>query len=85
MMRESVAKAVHLVNAEHVTVDLWRLDNDGIIGTAAGHVESGDNTYWVQVTPTDMSCTCKHGTSRPGRDHSHTMALRLAAQMEATE
>ena len=75
------AKAVHLAITDQVKVDLYRLDGDGMIETAAGHVTSGDNTYWTTIDPDGGSCDCNE--YQDGREHSHSLALRLAAQQEA--
>ena len=84
----TVAKAVHLVNNGNVKVDLWHIDNEGVIDVASGHVQSGTNTYWVTLTPEGATCSCEWGRHHhhPSQDfHSHDLALRLAAQQEATE
>jgi hypothetical protein len=84
-MRTVIAKAVKLVNNGNVVVDLWHLDSDGVIDTASGRVASGDNLYWVTLAPDDSTCSCEWGQNRNGREHSHDLALRMAAQQEATE
>ena len=84
-MRGIETKAVQLVIEGHVTVDLYKLDPDGAIGTAAGHVHSGNNTYWVTLDPDGGTCECTFGENQPGRLHSHNLALRLAAQQKAKE
>ena len=84
-MKHVEAKAVHLVTAGNVTVDLYKTSEDDAIETACGHVTSGDNTYWVTLNPEGGTCTCQFGENQPGRLHSHDLALRLAAQLEATE
>ena len=75
------AKAVWLALHDKVTVTGYHLDPEGWIDVAAGHVESGTNTYWVTLDPAGGTCTCNEYQS--GRTHSHTLALRLAAQQEA--
>ena len=78
-------KAVQLVAAGNVIVDLYKTDTDGAIETAAGHVHSGNATYWTTIDPAGGTCSCTFGLTKPGRSHSHDLALRLAAQLEATE
>ena len=81
-MRGIVSKAVHLANSGNVIVDLWSLDGDGLILTAAGHVQSGDATYWVTLAPDGDTCTCEYAKHR-FTEHSHTLALLYAASQEA--
>jgi len=78
-------KAVRLVLDGHVTVDLYKTGDDNQIMTAAGHVQSGDETYWVTLDPDGGTCDCTFGVNQPGRLHSHSLALRLAAQQKAKE
>ena len=82
MRKDTEAKAVHLAINGNVTVDLWKIDSDGVIETASGHVTSGDNLYWATLAPDGDTCTCEFGINKPGLSHSHTLALRLAAQQE---
>ena len=84
MRKELEAKAIQLVYDKNVTVDLYRTNSNGTITTAGGHVHSGNNTYWTTLTPDGDTCTCTFGINKPGLSHSHTLALRLAAQQEAT-
>ncbi len=84
-MRGIETKAVRLVLDGHVTVDLYKTGDDDQIVTAAGHVQSGANRYWVTIAPDGGSCDCTFGENQPGRLHSHSLALRLAAQQEVNK
>ncbi len=83
-MTRIYSKAHRLYTEGAVTVDLWRA-KDGNVERASGHVYSGKKLYWVTVSPDGDSCSCRYGVTRPGKQHSHTLALRLAAAEEARE
>jgi len=78
-------KAVRLVLDGHVEVDLFKTGDDDQITVAAGHVTSGAHRYWVTLAPDGGTCDCTFGVNQPGRMHSHSLALRLAAQVVAKE
>ena len=82
-MKGSEAKAARLVTEGKVTVEVTELDGDGALKYVAGEVV-GDSgaTYAVSVTPGTAYCTCPYGENVPGRRHSHTVALQLAAWYE---
>jgi hypothetical protein len=84
-MRVIEAKAVRLVNERKVIVDLYQMADDGTVLTTAGHLTSGDNLYWVTITPDGSNCTCTYGVNQPGRRHSHDLALELETKRLAKE
>lgn len=85
-MKDTERKAARLVTAGRVVVALVELDDEENIVYVAGTVtgDSGE-TYDVSVSPSSASCTCVFGENRPGRRHSHTIALQLAAWYEQKE
>ena len=61
-----------------------RLLIDGELVTATGRVLSSDLSEWydVSIDPEGCECSCVHGLARPGRRHTHDLALQLAAQRQ---
>jgi len=79
-MQTSEAKAARLVTDGRVTLDVIEYDRDGVLKFASGQVvgDSG-GPYAVSVTAGTAYCSCPYGEARPGRRHSHTIAVQLAA------
>lgn len=73
MTRKSLAeKAARLVMRGGVAIT-YRSPNGAIVhGLAKG---SHGEVYNVTVDPAGYHCTCTFGKAKPGRQHSHTMAL----------
>lgn len=78
------SKAWKLVALGRVEVnDATFNDNDELV-TATGRVLSSDLSSWydVSIDPEGCECSCAHGEARPGRRHTHDLALQLAAQRQ---
>ena len=82
-MNSQELKAVRLVAAGRVTTSRYTIE-DGIVTTASATVEGDHGVYHVTVEPDGSYCDCEYGTNRPGRSHSHTIAVVLAAGQETT-
>ena len=82
-MNSQELKAVRLVAAGRVTTSRYTIDS-GVLVTAAAQVEGDTGIYDVKVTPEGSYCTCPFGENHPGRSHSHTIAVVLAAGRETT-
>ena len=76
-MKTVEKKAVRLVTAGAVDIGHATIEHDRII-YAQGTVDGDHGRYTVTVQPDGDQCDCVFGLNRPGQQHAHTIALRLA-------
>ena len=89
-MKPVEKKAVRLVTAGAVNVDYYQIDHDHTVYAdghhldqdrivyAQGTVDGDHGRYTVTIQPDGDTCDCMFGLNRPGQQHAHTIALRLA-------
>jgi len=78
-MNEQERKAVRLVTEQKVTVHAAVLGDMGVLAYAEGTVVGDSGSYFVTYDHGTPACNCPYGTNQPGRSHSHTIALYMAA------
>ena len=78
-MREQELKAVRLINAGRVQVHLANQGNLGTLAYAEGTIEGDTGTWHVTWDHGEPAYNCPFGVHNPGRTHSHTIALQIAA------
>ena len=76
-MKSVEKKAVRLVTAGAVDIGYATINNDRIT-YAQGTVAGDHGRYTVTIQPDGDTCDCMFGLNRPGQQHAHTIALRLA-------
>ena len=84
-MNEQERKASLLINEGRVQVHLATTGVGGVLAYAEGTVEGNSGTWHVTLDHGEPACNCPFGTHRPGRSHSHTIALQIAASRQLGE